>query len=374
MINTKIEEINTCNFMMNILENMQDMVRVIDKDDSIIFMNKAMREKFGNHVGRKCYELVNQTEKCLDCISEKSVQLGEAFKKEVEMTSHAYSVISSPVFNDSTNSMYAVEVFRDITEQKNMEKKIFDQYEKMKTDLDFAKQLQNKIIPENTIYGECIKVISKYEPSEYLGGDIFDIIEIDDDNIGIYIADVSGHGVSASMFTMFLRQAMRNKKNRALSIEETINDLINNYKELKIESETYFTLLYGIYNKHSKEMTFVNAGHNCFPIIIRNGGDIEEINIKGLPICSLVDRFSHQTIKVKMNEQDRILLYTDGIIEAYDEETHTFFGYENLQNVLKENVEEKSEGIIKKIYNQVMDFSSALIKDDIAIVLLDIIK
>lgn len=367
------EEIESCSFMTNILENMQDMVRVLDKNGKVVFMNKIMRKKYGNLVGKKCYEAMNKTQKCEDCIREKSLKFIEAYEKEERINSNVYSVVSSPVLNPVNNQYFSVEVFRDITEQKKLEKKIMEQYSIMKSDLNFAKNLQNQIIPKDNIYSENVKVTSKYVPSEFLGGDIFDIFEIDEENVGIYIADVSGHGVSASMFTMFLRQVMRNKQNKTLSIEETINDLISSYKELKIDPETYFTVMYGIYNKRLNEIVFVNAGHNCYPIIIRQGEKIEEIEVQGFPICSIVNRFSHNSIRIKLNKGDKVLLYTDGIVEAYNRKTKLFFGYDQLFNVLNQSINQESETIVSKIYEKVIDFSSGNIKDDIALVLLEII-
>lgn len=368
---TNMLGINSCDFLFNILENMQDLVRVIDKNDNVVFINKIMREKIGSKAGKKCYEVAGRNKKCKECISEKSIKYSKPFKKEEKFGTRFYSVISSPVFNKETQEYYAVEVLRDITEQKNMEKKIYDNYIKMKKDLDFAKQLQTQIIPSNGVYSECINVTSKYEPSEFLGGDIFDIIEIDEDNIGFYIADISGHGVSASLFTMFLRQIMRN--NKRLSMEETINKLIKNFKELNVDKETYITLLYGIYNKTNKEITFVNAGHNCFPTIIRKDLAIEEISIMGLPICSLVDKFSHDCITVQVKEGDQVLLYTDGIIEAYNTKTDQYYGYNNFRKSIEKNTQYYRETFIEKIYQDVTNFVGFNFQDDIAIVLLEIV-
>ena len=368
-----IKDAEAYDLTTNILESMQDMVRVIDQEGNVIFMNKTMREKFGDLIGKKCYEAIDRTERCVDCISERSLRIFEPHEKEERLGDRIYSVISSPILSQSTQKVFSVEVFRDITDQKLLEKSIFDQYSKMKVDLNLAKQLQRKIIHEDAIYGDAIRVISKYEPSEALGGDIFDIIEIDEDNIGIYIADVSGHGVSASMFTLFLRQIMRNKKNKSKNIEETIDDLIYNFKELNVDPETYFTVLYGIYNKPTQEITFVNAGHNCYPIIITGNNELKEIDINGFPICSLIDRSMHNSIKIKLNKGDRVLFYTDGLVESYDAKSNTFFGYEGLFKALEKNIKEKSEVLISNIYDEAIRYSSEFIKDDIAVVLFEII-
>ena len=75
----------------------------------------------------------------------------------------------------------------------------------MSKDLGFAKHIQEKILPPKGVI-DNLHIDYIYKPSEMLSGDIFDVFHIDEDHIGIYISDVSGHGVAAAMMTMFIRQ------------------------------------------------------------------------------------------------------------------------------------------------------------------------
>jgi len=373
MNSLEIEEINSCNFMSSILENMQDMVRVINRDDYIVFMNKVMRDKFGDFTGSKCYEMLNKKEECVNCISKQCINECTSQVKEQTINENIYSVISTPVWNSTCEEWYSVEVLRDITEQKRMEGTILNNYNKMIKDLTYARQMQEKIIPKNGIYGNCIRLASKYIPSEQLGGDVFDVFDLDEDNTAMYIADVSGHGVTASMFTMFLRQAIRSKKYKNITIEKTINHLIDDYIELNLDNDQYFTLLYAVYNKTKKELDIVNAGHNSLPIVIRKETGAEEIAVKGLPICSILEKFSHETIQINIEKGDKLILHTDGLVEIYNKETSEFFGSERLVEISNQLKDEEGEELVEAINKAAMDFSKDELKDDVAIAVLEFI-
>ncbi len=99
-----------------------------------------------------------------------------------------------------------------------------------------------------------------------LSGDMFDIYFIDEENIGIYICDVVGHGVTASMMTMFVRQTMRAIKDDILSPSAALTELHKRFVTLNLGADKYFTIFYGIYNIKNKQLKYSNAGHNCIPI------------------------------------------------------------------------------------------------------------
>ncbi|MFA5527076.1 MAG: SpoIIE family protein phosphatase [Peptostreptococcales bacterium] len=372
METVKFSGIYSRDFLFSILENMQDMVRIVSHDYQIVYMNKIMREKSGAILDKKCFESIGKTERCRECISSKSMETGDCFSKIEEVEEYTFSILSSPVYDSNTKEYLAVEVFRDITEEKKLEKSKLKQYEKMKKDLELAKKLQRKVLPNDSTYGQCVKITSLYEPSEQLGGDIYDVIEIDENRIGFYIADVSGHGITASLFAMSLRQMMKVRGRKNLDLTQIISALIRYYQDIEPDEDKYFTLLYGLYDKKDESVTFVNAGHNCLPIIISEG-QVKEIGITGMPICSILEEPNHEIVKVPVKKGDRILIYTDGITEAYNHQVHSFFGYNNLKLLIEENINKSHKEMINKVYRRVVEFSDWGINDDIALLLLEII-
>jgi len=357
-------------FTEDILAGMIDLVRVIDKNNRIIFINEPMRALLGDIKGKICYTALGKPCKCEVCISETTIRHGKIIRKEEVVGDKIFSVVSSPIRDENGEIYCAVEVFRDITEKKKMERTIIKQNLKMKSDLDFAKYIQQRIIPQDGIYNDMIEIHSKYIPSEILGGDVFDIINIDEENIGIYMADVSGHGVTASMITMFIRQTLKNLKKEALEPGYTLNYLNSRYKELGLDDNYYVTILYGVFNKTTSKMKIANGGHNCMPIFFRKD-KIHEIILPGLPICNLFDNIEYEEYSIDLSRGDKVLFYTDGISEAKNNYKEIYS--ERILKVCFENISASTNKLIKTIVDDVIDFSNNNIDDDIAIMMIDVL-
>ena len=228
-VEKKIEEYGMLNY--HVLEGMADWVRVVDKEGTIIYANKTMKEALGhNIVGMKCYKSHGKEMPCSFCITDRSINTGEIVQKEEKINGRYFSVKSSPVTNSDGKVFAAVEVFRDVTRERKLELELIEKNKKMSKDLGFAKRIQERILPNKEILGN-ISIDYIYRPSEMLSGDMFDVFYIDDENIGIYISDVSGHGVAAAMMTMFIRQTMRSIKDdisaHRLHYRNYIEDLVH---------------------------------------------------------------------------------------------------------------------------------------------------
>ena len=243
----------------------------------------------------------------------------------------------------------------------------------MQTDLYFAKQIQNRVLPINDTYWNAIRFDSAYAPSEDLGGDIFDLIRIDDDNILFYMADVSGHGIKSSLLTMFLRQAIRGNRGDALDLWKLLTEIIQSYNELKLSDESYFSIIFGLYEMSSRTLTLVNAGHNSLPIHIRQQGEPEEIRIFGMPVCNLLQEANHDVKMIKMAKGDKLIFHTDGIVEAYNEITGERFSDSRLLRLITENKDEKGSVIVSKVIEEVNGFARGPLTDDAAIFAVEIL-
>lgn len=138
--------------MYQVMENMTGMIRIVDKDNNIIYMNKSMREEFGDSTGKKCHTMLCRENKCDICVSLNSIELNIAQSKEVHVSDKIYRVIASPA-TDSDNEKYSIEIFYDITEQKLLEEESHKHYEKLKGDIEFAKQIQKKLCPKIGLTG-----------------------------------------------------------------------------------------------------------------------------------------------------------------------------------------------------------------------------
>ncbi|WP_297376581.1 SpoIIE family protein phosphatase [uncultured Helcococcus sp.] len=360
---TRISEIRRFRF----LEAMEDLVRIRDENGEIMYENSSMREVVKNN-------LINHTKyiKSSDLFfdlysSEKTVK--ETIKSEINLDGRIYAAKASPIFDENNKVEGYIEVYRDITGEKMLNNKLLEARMKIQNDILLAKNIQKSILPKNkkfrNIYFQFAHI-----PSDDLSGDVFDVVVIDENKIGVYIADVVGHGVSASIMTMFIRQSMRRilQENKGFGPEETILTLKKMYSQLELDISQYFSIIYMLIDTKAKTISYVNAGHNTFPILF-NGGQIAILENKGKLISNLFKDPKYEVKTLKLIEGDKILMYTDGLTETKNHEGK-FFDEQRLLNWLKRNKHDSQ--LVDKLVDELNMFRQGSQKDDIAILLCDI--
>lgn len=366
--------IQNSQLMYDVIEKMDSMVRVMDQEDTIIFMNEKMRTQFGDFRGKKCYEMLGLMEPCRHCVSDLCLKTGKAEGKENQIDNSVYQIVASPVMlSDQEDEKYAIEIFQDVTDNKRVEQENLKHYQRLKEDMKFAKYIQKSVLPINDRYWDSLYAASFYQPSEDLSGDLFDIVKLDESRSLFYMADVSGHGIRSSLLTIFLRQIIRSNKAKEREASEILQELITEYHLLNVEAEQYFTIVIGIYDKKKGEIQFINAGHNCPPIMMRMDGSIEEVEVSGMPVCSLVKKVNHQVETVSVQQGDRILLYTDGVSEAYSDEKKRAFEIEGIMETLHCHKEKSSVELVEYLIHDVEEFSKKENKDDMAVLVLEVL-
>ncbi len=349
-----------------IVEGMTDWVRVVDINNKVLYANKKMCDDVGRVLeGEKCYCLFGKDGKCDDCISCLTLETGKIAKKEVTYGNKVYNVISSPIRNDDNELIAAVEVFRDVTYTKEITKELNEKSKKMFNDIKFAKNMQSRMLPPKEIYnGLALDYI--YEPSEMLSGDVFDVYKINDQYTGVYICDVVGHGVSASLLTMFVRQTLRTLSKNQHNINRIMKDLHKMFLSLNLDSDKYFSVFFGIYDRKEREFSYINAGHNTNPILI-SGEKISLLEARGYPICNIFENVEYDISSVKLKLRDKLIFYTDGIVEAKNSSNEEF-GENRLIDIVK-----KGNNILQDVYSELKRFSPEILKDDCAIMQVEVV-
>ncbi|MCX7842731.1 MAG: SpoIIE family protein phosphatase [Clostridia bacterium] len=356
-------------FIESIINGMFDWVRVLDRDDNVLFVNKAMAEGLGqNPTGQKCYSAIGRTSPCENCISRKTVFEGTPHEKEEIINGQIFSVMSSPIRNENDNVIAVVEVLRNITQTRYLQNQLMKKNSALLDDLNMAKKLQCSLLPKK-LQEDKIKFSFIYKPCEALGGDFLDIYMIDSSHLGVYIADVSGHGVPASMLTVFLRSSI-NKK--TLSPAKALKELYREFNSSSFDPDFYITVFYAVINLETQEVLFSNAGHNVSPIIF--GKDrFELLRVPGIPISNWLEEPVYEDRSSRLSKGDRLFLYTDGIIEMKNQ-LNIQYGEERLLEILLSDYSEPS-GTLSHILDSACRFAgindTTSIPDDITMVLLE---
>lgn len=359
------------NFVEDIINGMFDWVRVIDRDNNVIYMNKTMSDSLENpESDLKCYQLIGRNEPCANCISREALVDEEPNEKEECIGGRYYSVMSSPIKNNMGETIAVVEVLRDITQVRQLQQELLRQNAKLNDELKLARKLQLSLLPK-VFPEDKVDFSFVYKPSEELGGDFLDIFKIDEHHIGIYIADVSGHGVPASMLTVFLRSSL-NKK--LLSPAEVLQELYQEFNISKLDENLYITIFYAVIDLKDMSMVFSNAGHNVCPIIF-SGSRFELLRQPGIPISNWLEKPNYHDGDAVLLKGDKIFFYTDGIVEMRNPSNEQFGEDRILEHLLKSELSPSLtlNAILEAAssFADIPDFTS--IRDDITMALLEIL-
>ncbi|MCD6534549.1 MAG: SpoIIE family protein phosphatase [Deltaproteobacteria bacterium] len=220
--------------------------------------------------------------------------------------------------------------------QRNQElEKIND---RMRRDLQAAAKIQQSLLPTQLPECEKVNFAWKYVPCDELAGDTLNLFYLDEDHIGLYLLDVSGHGVPAALLSVnlsrilnpnpeqsdLLKEQMPGTPGYHLVAPEEVADRLNQRFPLDSTTEQYFTIQYGQLNIKSGTLTFISAGHP--PMIhLKAGGSSQAIQVRSMPIGFMVGVGKvYKEQKLKLNAGDRLYFYSDGIIEAMNPEKEQF--------------------------------------------------
>lgn len=344
-----------------VLDGMEDWARVIGKDNRVIYANKAMIDALGaDLIGKPCHYGMGKNEPCKFCIAQRSLTTGEVVRKEDVYFNRHYTVKSSPIRNSEGEVFAAVEVYSDVTRERRLEQILMERNKLMRRDVAFARTLQQKLLPEPLV-SDQLDFSYVYQPSQMLSGDFMDILPFDDGSVGMYIADVVGHGISASMMTIFVYHVVREVFEETRNPDELLAAVQRRYCDLNLAPDQYFSLLVARYDPPTRTFSFSNAGHNCAPIIKRKHGPVEAMELRGYPITSIQRGLTFDAIETELNLGDRVLFYTDGCVELTDM-ADVPLGTDGLLNLYREYGHEP----LTEFYYRVIDYGWGEQLDDYA--------
>ena len=190
---------------LELVEFMDDLVRVFDKNGFIVYTNSSMKKFVGNEEGKFCFfsdlDVSNNKEKfsTLKCISPISDNR-EIVTDTVSTLDKVFFVKSSPIYDDKGEYWGSIEVFRDITAESKLGNSLIKYKENTINDMTIAADIQRSLLLKLS-HVDGINFEYKYISSDELSGDFFDVIELTENKVCVYMADVMGHGISASMIT-----------------------------------------------------------------------------------------------------------------------------------------------------------------------------
>lgn len=214
---------------------------------------------------------------------------------------------------------------------------------KIMEDLEYAKTIQQSLLPQKSLNIFDTKFISEYIPCEKLSGDFYNIHALDEENLAMYIADVSGHGVSAAVMTVFADRIIKSTnafqpKRHIISPSKKLTSLYNEFNRSDFPSEMHIVIFEAVYNIKTNVLSYCSGGMNVVPILVRKNGDTEFLDKSvGFPICKFGEFYNpkYENAYINLNSGDRIIFYTDGLVEYFKD--NTLLKEETIISIMKEN-------------------------------------
>lgn len=244
--------------------------------------------------------------------------------------------------------------------------------DEMKAELNKAKEIQRNLMPKTLPNIPGYELQAFYQPYDQVGGDYYDIIQIDPEHVGILIADVSGHGVSGAMVMVMVRSAMHAWIGTTTSPKELLTK-VNPIITRDILPGLFVTVYYAVLDLKTRELTCSCAGHNP-AVIWRYASRQGEFTQKGgMPLGILAGPAFQATLKeekIQLNRGDRLILYTDGMVETMNPEGEEY-SEERFMTEVNRASGQRSDICVKHLVSCVIRFQdTAPQHDDLTLVTL----
>lgn len=181
--------------------------------------------------------------------------------------------------------------------------------------LRMAGLLQRDFLPTQLPNSSQLHWATIFLPAEWVSGDIYDIVRLDEQHIGFYVADVVGHGMPAALLTIFLKQALIMRQTvgnsyHIFSPAEVMKNLNLAMTEQKLSGHQFATCCYCLLNVDTLQLTYARAGHP-YPILTRGQQQPRQLEIRG-SLLGIFEQAEFNQQTVQLQSGDKLLLYSDG--------------------------------------------------------------
>lgn len=237
--------------------------------------------------------------------------------------------------------------------------------ESIRREIEIAREVQTMLFPKSLPNDKDVVIHASYIPHSSIGGDYYDFIEIDQDQFLFCVADVSGKGVPASLLMSNFQAGLRTILRQTSDLGTVVAEL-NNLIYRNAIAEKFITTFLAIYNRQTRELSYVNAGHNA-PILLYENNTHLLLN-EGCTMLGVFDVLPFMSVaKVTVPKNAVLLCYTDGLTEVFDED-EAEFGIEGCIEFLKRNRYLSSKVLHLQLLREIKLYSEEMsFNDDITL-------
>jgi len=250
------------------------------------------------------------------------------------------------------------------------------QFAELDQDMRLASRLQQEFLPTGLPDLDGVRFSVLYRPATWVSGDIYDVSRVDEDHVCIYVADAVGHGMAASLLTIYVTRALRTKEigsegYRLLSPSETLQRLNEDMVSEKLHNSQFVTASYCMFNHREKTLSFARGGHP-YPILIDQTGAMTELKTEG----GLLGLFSGQEFPskiVQLQKGQKVIIHSDGMEQAFVEDRDSQTGEPRYKREFQKVATLPADQLTSQL-EQIMDVEEGSLnpRDDVTIIVLEI--
>jgi serine phosphatase RsbU (regulator of sigma subunit) len=221
--------------------------------------------------------------------------------------------------------------------------------ERLQSEIEIAASIQRNLLPKEGPQFRGVSFSAHFEPTASIGGDYYDVFNIDKTRLAVAIGDVSGHGLSTGLVMAMVKAAITTLVEEGAeetSLFHRLNDLVFR----STERRAFMTLAFTIFDLEKGTIRHTNAGH-LYPYLLREGQRPRGIEVPSLPL-GVRSTISTHTAEVDLQEGDAIVYLSDGIVEAQDENGEPF-GFDQLEALLADSKDRSPSTIRDRILEAV---------------------
>jgi len=367
-----------------ILETLNEGVMIVDDCQRFVFVNQRMGEMTGfareDVLGRGPSTFYSG--EALEFINQQIIQTTADGQNRYEFFvprrggTQVPVIFSSRVVEDLDGRAFVIITFTDITEQKKAEEKLraanqllAARQEEIDRDLALAARVQQSLAPQSLTWGP-FRVEALYQPVSTIGGD-FGVVVPSGDELHLLVCDVSGHGITSALIANRIYTETMTLMGRCEKAPEMLRRL-NHFVLHEIRmSSFYFSMAMARLSPDRRHMCFLNAGHPP-GIWLRRSGEVKLLDARSTVLGLLDDAVGPDPAEeIDLQTGDRVLLYTDGISEAFNQKEE-LLGHHGLAEIARKAASKPLLEMKERILADVAAWRHGPITDDVSMVLIEV--
>jgi len=288
---------------------------------------------------------------------------------------------NQPIYNAQGKAIELLCTGYDITLRKKADLKIREQNEKLEAanqhiqfELEQAKIAQLALLPTKIPDFPGLDLAIKYYPMAQIGGDFYDFNGDGNKKIGILVGDVTGHGIPAALLSFLFMNTFRNIHDAALA-PDVLLQLSNTILVNKLPEAKYATMFYCVYDIPSRVLSYASAGHPAAMLLHQGSEQVVHLQTSGMMVGMFENPISpYETKTVTLSPGDKVLIYTDGILEVTDVNDR-MLEPDELETFLLTHSQQPIDQLLENVNAFCLNYSGQQgIKDDVTMIGFEVLE